>query len=241
MFERLMKGTPAVREQMRNSRLEMDVHLKAACEQLIRWATHEMAGALLLFLEKCTALVGPLPQPTRVSAGMAATAGARTGHPSSSSESTVADAAAVLETSVPLSSASVPNSSLPAINSAEMPRTQEQTASASASADPQAGDRSSEGGSVAAIAAGGPVVATRSSSVLSREAFASAPAVRALVVQVVQQLRERWPALVALTHLYLANADTEAILLRPVRVRFLMLSELAFACRCRFIRKVQRG
>ena len=213
-----MKGTPAVREQMRNSRLEMDVHLKAACEQLIRWATHEVAGSLLLFLEKCIALVGPLPQRT----------GARSSHPSGAGPDTTVNAAAARGSALPTSTAtSIPDSFSPSSPLPGSTETLTQSPTASASASGQAmevttNDASSNPGGVGGIPTSPTVVvASKPPSALSREAFATSTAVRALVVQVMQHLRERWPALVALTHLYLANADTEAILLRPIRVRLL--------------------
>ena len=217
-----MKGTPAVREQMRNSRLEMDVHLKAACEQLIRWATHEIAGSLLLFLEKCTALVGPLPQRTGSSAST--NAGVRTGDPSGAESTANAAAVGGIASQTSISDSSSPGS------------TETQTPSEPGRAAEMAtndASRSSEG-AVASPTSPAVAVASKPPSALSREAFATSTAVRALVVQVMQHLRERWPALAALTHLYLANADTEAILLRPVRVclfsRLLYSLYLVFTC-----------
>lgn len=52
LLEFLLEGTPQVKEQLLDSRKEVDRQLKASCESFINHATQQLAGPILEFLDK---------------------------------------------------------------------------------------------------------------------------------------------------------------------------------------------
>jgi hypothetical protein len=58
LLEFLLEGTPTVREQLVDSRKEVDKQLKASCEAFIQHTTKSLAGPLLTFLDRvrCSAI-----------------------------------------------------------------------------------------------------------------------------------------------------------------------------------------
>jgi len=52
LLEFLLEGTPTVREQLVDSRKEVDKQLKASCEAFIQHTTKSLATPLLAFLDK---------------------------------------------------------------------------------------------------------------------------------------------------------------------------------------------
>jgi hypothetical protein len=52
LLEFLLEGTPTVREQLVDSRKEVDKQLKASCEAFIQHTTKSLAAPLLTFLDK---------------------------------------------------------------------------------------------------------------------------------------------------------------------------------------------
>lgn len=52
LLEFLLEGTPTVREQLVDSRKEVDKQLKASCESFIQHTTKSLAGPLLTFLDR---------------------------------------------------------------------------------------------------------------------------------------------------------------------------------------------
>jgi hypothetical protein len=52
LLEFLLEGTPTVREQLVDSRKEVDRQLKASCEAFIQHTTKILAAPLLAFLDK---------------------------------------------------------------------------------------------------------------------------------------------------------------------------------------------
>lgn len=52
LLEFLLEGTPTVREQLVDSRKEVDKQLKASCEAFIQHTTKTLAGPLLTFLDR---------------------------------------------------------------------------------------------------------------------------------------------------------------------------------------------
>lgn len=52
LLEFLLEGTPQVKEQLLDSRKEVDKHLKQSCEDFIKYCTGILVGALNGFIEK---------------------------------------------------------------------------------------------------------------------------------------------------------------------------------------------
>jgi hypothetical protein len=58
LLEFLLEGTPTVREQLVDSRKEVDKQLKASCEAFIQHTTKSLAAPLLAFLDKVRVSLG---------------------------------------------------------------------------------------------------------------------------------------------------------------------------------------
>lgn len=67
LLEFLLDGAPQVREQLLDSRKDVDRQLKIACEQYIRDVTKQLVGPILTFIENAQNLLKQTPQQPGVS------------------------------------------------------------------------------------------------------------------------------------------------------------------------------